>query len=408
MDIKLHKSVLKAIEPVQIPGSKSETNRLLLLQAQFPNLILKNISGSDDSEAMAEGLRSTASTINIGHAGTAMRFLTAWFAIQQNRVVVLDGSQRMRQRPIAVLVNALRQLGAEIEYVDQEGFPPLRISGSAISNKSVTLNANVSSQYISALLLIAPSLKNGLRLTLQGSITSRPYIEMTLRLLNKLGVATSFKEQQIIVEPRSPEQRSLRSFIIESDWSAASYYYSMIALSPIGTSLKLQSFARGSLQGDSVLSSIYQLFGVSTRYDSRSIVLTKERPHLHNIDLDLNASPDLAQTIAATCLGLGCGCRLSGLHTLKVKETDRLHALNVEMQKLGGAVSVTNDALELMTGAVLREDVHISTYGDHRMAMAFAPLALKVPIYICDGGVVTKSYPQFWKHLADVNFRYEE
>ncbi len=399
---------------IKITGSKSETNRLLLLQALYPNLILENTSNSDDSEVMTKALtidchieRSRDATlIDIHHAGTAMRFLTAYFAIQEGREIVLTGSFRMKERPIKILVNALRQLGAEISYEENEGFPPLRINGKKLTQNKVSLPSNVSSQYISALLLIAPKLENGLELTLEGEITSVPYIKMTLALLNEIGVETSFENNIIKVNQKSKivNQKST----IESDWSSASYFYSIIALSPIGTQINLSSYKEKSLQGDAVLAKIYKDFGVETTFVNNKIVLRKSAIcNLQSAVYNLNASPDIAQTIAVTCFGLGIACHLTGLHTLKIKETDRLLALNSELEKLGATVSITDDCLALAFSKRIQSNIKIKTYQDHRMAMAFAPLALKVPIIIEDAEVVSKSYPNFWEDLKSIGFLIE-
>jgi 3-phosphoshikimate 1-carboxyvinyltransferase len=404
---------------LQISGSKSETNRLLLLQALYPNLILENTSNSDDSEVMSKAIKnfrlpsSNFQLIDIHHAGTAMRFLTAFFAIQENREVVLTGSSRMKERPIKILVDALKQLGAEISYEENEGFPPIRIKGKKLIQNKVSLPANVSSQYISALLLIAPKLENGLELTLEGEKTSVPYIKMTLSLLNEIGVETSFVGNKITVKSLSHIPNSL-SLIVESDWSSASYFYSVIALSEIGTEITLSSYKKNSLQGDSVLAEIYKDFGVETVFDNNKIQLKKvDNCQLSTINFQLNSSPDIAQTIAVTCFGLGIGCHLTGLHTLKIKETDRLEALKTELSKLGASVSVTNDSLTLQSYSPLLDGcpkggVVIKTYQDHRMAMAFAPLALKTDIIIEEAEVVSKSYPAFWIDLKSIGFAIEE
>ena len=393
---------------VKITGSKSETNRLLLLQALFPNLILGNTSNSDDSEVMSSILQQSkiqnqqSQIFNVHHAGTAMRFLTAYFSIQEGKEVVLTGSTRMKERPIKILVEALNQLGADISYEENEGFPPIRIKGKKLSQNKVSLPANVSSQYISALLLIAPKLENGLELTLEGEITSVPYIKMTLALLNEIGVKTSFVGNKIMVGSLLTSNSQLLN--VESDWSSASYWYSIVALSEIGFQITLSSYKENSLQGDSALVEIYQDFGVETTFNTdNSITISKERIHnsqLTSHNSQLNNSPDIAQTIAVTCFGLGIGCDLTGLHTLKIKETDRLEALKMELIKLGAEISVTNDSLHLKSSSEIKENISISTYQDHRMAMAFAPLALKVPIVIEDAEVVSKSYPDFWKDLA--------
>jgi 3-phosphoshikimate 1-carboxyvinyltransferase len=400
---------------LSITGSKSETNRLLLLQALYPNLKLENTSNSDDSEVMTKALNSPftihhSSLIDVHHAGTAMRFLTAYFAIQEGKEVVLIGSTRMKERPIKILVEALQQLGAEISYEEQEGFPPLRIKGKKLSHSKVSLPANVSSQYISALLLIAPKLENGLELTLEGEITSVPYIKMTLALLNEIGVETSFVDNIISVQPQFTIHNS--QFTIESDWSSASYWYSIIALSDIGTEITLSSYKPNSLQGDSALVEIYSAFGVETIFDNNSMLLRKthnpqlttHNPQLTTHNLQLNNCPDIAQTIAVTCFGLGIGCHLTGLHTLKIKETDRLEALKAELTKLGAKVSVTQESLTLEPSENINPNISIKTYQDHRMAMAFAPLALKVPIVIEEAEVVSKSYPTFWDDLKSAGF----
>jgi 3-phosphoshikimate 1-carboxyvinyltransferase len=406
MDLLLKQSSLnKAQSLINVTGSKSESNRLLLLQALYPNVKLENISKSDDSDAMQMALLSKNEIIDIHHAGTAMRFLTAFFATQENKEVVLTGSKRMKERPIKILVEALKQLGAEITYEENEGFPPIRIKGKKITNNRVTLKADVSSQYISALLLIAPKLKNGLELTLEGEITSIPYIKMTLGLLNEIGVETSFENNVIKVNPQIIINNS--QLIIESDWSSASYFYSIVALSEIGTQITLSSYKQRSLQGDSALVEIYKDFGVETVFnDNESITIAKINFKNQNaLVFNLQSSPDIAQTIAVTCFGLRIACHLTGLHTLKIKETDRLEALKTELSKLGANVSVTNDSLTMEQSNNLNVDVSISTYQDHRMAMAFAPLALKTSLVINEAEVVSKSFPTFWEDLKSIGFQ---
>ena len=396
---------------LQITGSKSETNRLLLLQALYPNLTIENTSNSDDSEVMAKALSTACQTelVEVHHAGTAMRFLTAFFAIQENREVVLTGSSRMKERPIKILVDALRQLGAEITYEENEGFPPIRIKGKKLTQNKVSLPANVSSQYISALLLIAPKLENGLELTLEGEITSVPYIKMTLSLLNEIGVETYFVGNKITVKSLSLIPYPL-SLIVESDWSSASYYYSIVALSEIETSITLSSYKKNSLQGDSVLVEIYKKLGVETKYNSDNSISISKSFNIQpkTINLNLNNAPDIAQTIAVTCFGLGLDCHLEGLQTLKIKETDRLEALKNELEKLGAKVSTTDESLTLVSTGILRSNIKIKTYQDHRMAMAFAPLAVKTEIVIEDAAVVSKSYPDFWNDLKKIGFIIEK
>jgi len=411
MNLLLQTSQSDLQAQIAITGSKSETNRLLLLQALFPNITLANTSNSDDSEVMMKALlpntqHPTPNTqiIDIHHAGTAMRFLTAYFAVNEGREVILTGSPRMKERPIKVLVEALQQLGAQISYENEAGFPPIKIKGQKITNHKVSIPANVSSQYISALLLVAPKLKNGIELTLVGEITSIPYIKMTLALLNEIGVETSFEDKTITVKPQTSNPTP-QTLIVESDWSSASYFYSIVALANEGTTIKLSSYKQNSLQGDSSLVAIYQNLGVETVFENNSIVLKKTAiSNLQSLTCNLNSSPDIAQTLVVTCLGLGIGCHLTGLHTLKIKETDRLEALQIELTKLGGNISVTNDSLTLLASKEINSNVKIATYNDHRMAMAFAPLALLVPIIIENAEVVSKSYPDFWEDLKSLGF----
>ncbi|WP_282134192.1 3-phosphoshikimate 1-carboxyvinyltransferase [Seonamhaeicola maritimus] len=404
MQITLQKSDVVKQSSVQITGSKSESNRLLLLKALYPVFNLENVSNSDDSNLMTNALATNSEVIDIHHAGTAMRFLTAFFAIQQGRDVTLTGSKRMKERPIKILVEALQDLGADIRYAENEGYPPIKIKGKKFIKNKVSLAANVSSQYISALLLIASKLENGIEITLEGEITSVPYIKMTLSLLNEIGVETSFERNVIRVQP-SANYHQPATLTVESDWSSASYYFSIAALSEVGTEITLSSYKENSLQGDSVLVKIYKQFGVSSSFNGNSITLKKEATVLEHLNLDLKNAPDIAQTIAVTCFALGMSCDLVGLHTLKIKETDRLVALKTEIEKLGGEVEITNKSLHLKTANNIKELVSIGTYNDHRMAMAFAPLALRVPIIIEDAMVVSKSYPTFWDDLKSIGFK---
>jgi 3-phosphoshikimate 1-carboxyvinyltransferase len=391
----------KITSEVIISGSKSESNRLLIIQQLFTNVTINNLSDSDDTHHLQEALSSSNQIADIGHAGTAMRFLTAFFATQEGKTKILQGSERMHNRPIKILVNALRDLGATIEYVEKEGYPPIKITGNKIVKDKVAIDGNVSSQYISALMLIAPSLKNGLEIELKGKITSVPYINMTLKLLHQIGVVAKFNEN--IINIQAKEVSSEQNIVVESDWSSASYFYSLIALSEIGATVKLSAYKKDSLQGDSCLAKIYKHFGVTTTFNENSIILTKEGKHNSAVLIeDLKNAPDIAQTIAVTCFGLGIACDLSGLHTLKIKETDRLEALKEELTKLGATINVTNESLHLKTSEEINENVKIATYNDHRMAMAFAPLALKTSIIILEAEVVTKSYRNFWKDMQQV------
>lgn len=377
---------------------------MLLLQALYPNIKIDNLSNSDDAEVMQKGLDTSRGVVDIHHAGTAMRFLTSYFASQEGKEVLLTGSQRMTERPIKILVDALLDLGAEIEYEKNKGYPPIKIKGKKLTRNEVSLPANISSQYISSLLLIAPGLGNGLELDLKGKITSVPYIRMTLALLEQIGVRTTFEGNTIKVYPK--ESVDSKTLVVESDWSSASYFYSIVALSEVGSEVILSSYKKNSLQGDSVLAEIYKNWGVDTDFRENEISLRKTadlKPE--SLNLDLSNAPDTAQTIAVTCFGLGVGCHLIGLHTLKIKETDRLEALHAELSKLGADITVSDKDLILRPSDQMNKDVAIDTYNDHRMAMAFAPLAMKTSMYMNDAEVVSKSYPAFWKDLEILGFR---
>ena len=407
MHVTLQKSAIAKQSSIQITGSKSESNRLLLLQALYPEFKLENVSNSDDSNLMTNALSSKSEIIDIHHAGTAMRFLTAYFSIQEGRETILTGSKRMKERPIKILVEALQELGAQISYKENEGYPPIKITGKKLTKHKVSLKANVSSQYISALLLIASKLENGLELTLEGEITSIPYINMTLSLLDEIGVESSFMGNIIRVKPNTTTLKP-KTFTVESDWSSASYYFSIAALSEVGTEINLSSYKENSLQGDSALVSIYKHFGVSASFSENKLTLKKEKSNLEPLSLDLKNAPDIAQTIAVTCFALGISCDLIGLHTLKIKETDRLVALKIELEKLGGSVEITDKSLHLSASKRINPMVSIATYNDHRMSMAFAPLALKTSIIIEDAMVVSKSYPTFWEDLKSIGFKITE
>jgi len=393
---------------IVIAGSKSESNRLLVLQYLYKNISIKNLSNADDVLLMKKALDSNQNTINVHHAGTTMRFLTAYFSIQENKEIILTGSSRMKERPIGILVDVLRKLGAEIQYLEKENYPPLQIKGKNLVGDTISLTANVSSQYVSALILIAPKLKNGLIIVLKNNITSKPYIKMSLALLEKIGIPTSFIGNTIQIEPFVLNNEN-KNITVESDWSSTSYFYSVVALSPVGTEITLSSFYQNSLQADSVLPEIYENFGVFTIFnDNNSITLQKvKNPKTDFIKLNLSDSPDIAPTIAVTCFGLKISCEINGLHTLKIKETDRLEALKNEIEKLGGTIKITENSLLLESSQRILNSKIIATYQDHRMAMAFAPLALKTNIAIENSEVVSKSYPNFWNDLKTIGFYVE-
>ena len=399
MSLILNKSSILSGSFLSITGSKSESNRLLILKALYPNITILNLSKSDDTNVLHKALASNSDTVDIHHAGTAMRFLTAFFARSKSGDMTLTGSNRMQNRPIKILVDALNSIGADIKYLNKKGYPPLRIRGKEFNTNKLSLDSNVSSQYISALLLIGSSLKNGLEVNLKGQITSKPYMMMTLSLLNQLGVLYSFKDNVIKIN-RFNDLGVKKIIKVESDWSSASYYYSFVALSPINTEIILSSYNISSLQGDSILTKIYNEFGVETVFNDNSITIKKTKISKQSVTFDLISSPDLAQTIAVTCLGLKINCSLTGLKTLLIKETNRLLALKNEIKKLGTNIDITSDTLSFNNPNKINNNVTIDTYEDHRMAMAFAPLSVLSNIVINDPGVVSKSYPDFWNDLT--------
>lgn len=399
--MKLGKSELKENTAIQISGSKSISNRLLILESLFSNIRIENLSNSQDTQLLKKALSDNTETVDIHHAGTAMRFLTSYYSIMDGKTTVLTGSKRMKERPIGYLVNALRDLGAEIEYLENEGFPPLKITGKKIVKTSVEVPAHISSQFITSLLLIAGKLDNGLEIHLTGEITSRSYIEMTLDILTKAGIQNSFTESTIKVEPFTGE-RSAIAYEVESDWSSASYFYSFAALGR--KTVHLKSFYRESTQGDSAIAAIYkEFFGINTTFTEEEHKITLE-PVLdftfpEKIVLDMNNCPDIAQTLCVTAAALQIPFEISGLGTLRVKETDRLLALYNELKKLGAETEITDSTIASLGFNEPQEDISIRTYQDHRMAMSFAPFCLVQELNIEDEGVVEKSYPAFWTDL---------
>ena len=402
--IQISGSSLSANFSIELTGSKSETNRLLLLAALYPNLTLLNDSNAHDVSVMKKALQLSSGTVDIHHAGTAMRFLTAYFSVTENAEVLLTGSNRMKQRPIALLVDALRALGATIEYRGEEGYPPLHIKGAVLPRSSVSIAANVSSQYLSALCLVGAKLPEGVEIELVGSITSLPYLNMTLQLLERIGISAKLDERRIRIAPKSDIEPI--SLAVESDWSAASYYYSIVALSKLGTKATLSTLREDSLQGDRVLSTIYTDFGVSTRFDDGKVILEKvSGPMSQTLSYDLKDAPDIAQTIAVTAAGLHVDCFLTGLHTLPIKETDRLASMKCELEKVGASVNIDAESLRVFGQKAKLQSASIATYNDHRMAMAFAPLAILIPLTIEESFVVEKSYPDFWKDLSSIGYQ---
>ena len=400
---KVSKEVRSFQGEINISGSKSESNRLLVIRAYTSFFKIINISDSDDTNTMSSALKSNDKEINIGHAGTAMRFLTSYFSSILNSSIILTGSARMKNRPISILVDALNNLGADIEYIDNIGFPPIRLRGKLISNDTVSLPANVSSQYISSLMMLGVSLKEGLKIKISTKITSLPYVQMTKKIIERVGGKVVIQSDNIIIKPFQSD--NISDQIVESDWSSASYFFSLVALSDY-SEITLSTFLNKSIQGDSRIVEIYKQFGVETSFSNNKIYLKKNNVELpDNISINLEDNPDLAQTIIITCLGLGVDCNLQGLNTLKIKETDRLLALKKEIEKFDvDKIDVTDQSIILKNNSAIKSGVSIDTYNDHRMAMSFAPLSLINPIIINNPQVVTKSYSNFWNDLESLGF----
>ncbi|MGA0332492.1 MAG: 3-phosphoshikimate 1-carboxyvinyltransferase [Kiritimatiellia bacterium] len=375
-------------------ASKSESNRALILRALAGEELIQldNLSAARDTRLLESLLQSGAEELNPQDAGTTTRFLTAW-CVAANRPALITGSPRMQERPIGILVEALKTLGAEIEYVNQEGFCPLRIKGFAQKTRQVTMRGDVSSQYVSALLMIAPVLERGLELTLRGTVASRPYIYMTIQWMARFGLQVLEKDQTFTVEPQSPLPGR---YAIESDWSGAGYWYSLMALTGSGE-LKLMHLREESLQGDRQLADLFVDLGVRSEFVEDGVIL-RPGPRKDSFAADFLHISDQAQTFVVCCAGLGIPARLEGLQSLRIKETDRIAALQTELAKFGCETEVIGDEVMLLNGrkaAISGQSVH--TYDDHRMAMAFAPLAALGPLEIEDPEVVEKSYPSFWE-----------
>lgn len=400
---------------VVLPSSKSISNRALVINALSErNVDVQNVSDCDDTHVMQKWLTTRPATVDIGAAGTAMRFSTALLALSEGEHVI-TGSERMKQRPIGVLVDALRTLGADISYMEKEGYPPLRIVGNTgLSGGELHLSGSVSSQYVSAILMIAPMMAAGLRLKLMGQIISRPYINMTLSIMRSFGAKARWERggRGIVVEP--VPYSGVRPFLVENDWSAASYWYEMVALSEDSdASIVLPGLFSRSLQGDCAGAGLFEQLGVITCYsdNDNNVVLRKQGGIISFLEYDFVKMPDLAQTFVVTCCMLGVPFRFTGLQSLKIKETDRIEALKREMGKLGFLLE-ERDGRELIWDGQRQtcdDKVVIDTYDDHRMAMAFAPAAMKHGcLFVNNPQVVTKSYPHFWDDLKSVGFQIEQ
>ena len=403
-------------QTIQLPASKSISNRALIIYALSGGRNLpQNLSDCDDTEVIIEALRYMPDEINIKAAGTAMRFMTAYLSVMRGTHVI-TGTERMQHRPIAILVDALRKLGAQIEYVGQEGFPPLKITGHKLQGGELSIPGNVSSQYISALLMIGPMLEEGLTLQLTGDIISRPYIDLTLWMMGEFGAEARWSSTDTITVAHKPYKS--RDYFIESDWSGASYWYEMVALSKDrDAEVKLTGLMDGSMQGDSTTRYIFSLLGVKTTFETQKkgvpqmVTLKKNGRGVGKLEYDFVNAPDLAQTFVVTCAALDIPFHFKGLSTLKIKETDRIAALKKEMLKLGYVIHDVNDSELYWDGERCEPDLQagIDTYEDHRMALAFAPYALRQDgLIINNPQVVTKSYPKFWDDLKLVGFNIEE
>lgn len=393
---------------IQLPSSKSICNRALIIWALSKGCkSIDNLSDCDDTRVMVRALENMPDTIDIMAAGTAMRFLTAFLSVTEGEHTI-TGTERMRQRPIKILVDALRSIGADIEYTENEGFPPLKIKGTRLEGKEITLPGDVSSQYISALMMIGPILKNGLKLKLTGNIISRPYINLTIEIMKEFGGKAEWEKDNVIVI--HPQNYKPIPYYVESDWSAASYWYEIAALSE-DACIELPGLFEKSFQGDSKVAELFEQLGVKTEYADKHIILSKSRNITERLEYDFVNQPDLAQTFVVTCCMLEIPFRFSGLQSLKIKETDRMAALMNEMKKLGYVILESEGSILEWNGERCESETTpaIDTYEDHRMAMAFAPAALKLKnIRINNPQVVSKSYPGFWKDLTKAGFNIME
>ena len=399
---------------IKLPASKSISNRALIIHALAGGQIIPdNLSDCDDTNVIVNAFRNMPDVIDIMGAGTAMRFMTAYLSVTPGEHT-LTGTERMKHRPIEILVDALRLLGADIQYLNEKGYPPLRIKGKTLKGGALEIPGSVSSQYISALLMIAPILKNGLELTMTGGIISRPYIDLTLWTMREFGAKADWTGGDTVTVQHG--NYTQRPYLIENDWSAASYWYEILALSNAEeATVKLTGLMDGSKQGDSVTRYIFSLLGVKTLFDSNNqgkpttITLKKNRRVVPRLDYDFVNSPDLAQTFVVCCCALGVPFHFKGLSSLKIKETDRIEALKIELRKLGFVIKDFNNSELIWDGERCEPTMTpIDTYEDHRMALSFAPLALKFPdIRINNPLVVTKSYPAFWNDMKQAGFRIE-
>ena len=402
--IEITPSDLSPDSSIKISGSKSESNRVLILNSIFKNIKIGNLSDSDDSVVLKNALENLNKNIDIHHAGTAMRFLTAYLSTLDGGKFILTGSKRMKERPIGILVDALKNLGFNINYLKKKGYPPLEINGTKSEKSIIKLKSDISSQFISALILIGPTFKNGLTIELDGEIISKPYINLTLNVLKRMGIGYSFRKNIIKID--NVKEINPIEYLIESDWSSSSYFYSIVAIDK-KIKIKLNNFFKESFQGDSFIEKIFIKLGVKTEFLNQNEILLSpindfKKPS--SLSFNLIDNPDLAQTVAVTCLALKIQVKITGLQTLKIKETDRILALYNELSKLGAKIIFDDTSIEIIPPINLNKNIEIFTYDDHRMALSFAPLGLITPLIINDPDVVTKSFPSYWNDLLQLNF----
>ena len=416
MKYRISHPTKKLAGSIRLTASKSESNRALIIQSLCEDEFeIKNLATAQDTQILQQILKaesestSAENTYDVGPAGTTMRFLTAYFSSRAGTHIIA-GSERMKQRPVGILVDALNQLGANITYLEKEGFPPLKIEGKTLKGGEVEIDGNVSSQFISALLLIVPVLQNGLVIRFRGEITSRPYINMTLKMLEEFGVYGVWQENSISVSKQNyyiPDEEY--TYCVDGDWSAASYWYAFAALAE-EADLTIKGLHHPSLQGDAIVADLFTFFGVKTEFIEEGVRLTKMRVKDEHFGFDFSDCPDIAQTAALVVSASNIPAFFNGLHTLRIKETDRIAALKTELAKVGAEVEIKGDnAIRIHPAAVLKMPSAISTYEDHRMAMSFATLAMKLDsITIEHPEVVKKSYPAFWDDLGKMGFVIEE
>ena len=402
--VEITPSDLSPDSSIKISGSKSESNRVLILNSIFKNIKISNLSDSDDTVVLKNALENLHKSIDIHHAGTAMRFLTAYLSTLDGGKFILTGSKRMKERPIGILVDALKNLGFNINYLKKKGYPPLEINGTKSEKSIIKLKSDISSQFISALILIGPTFKNGLTIELDGEIISKPYINLTLNVLKRMGIGYSFRKNIIKID--NVKEINPIKYLIESDWSSSSYFYSIVAIDK-KINIKLSNFFKESFQGDSFIEKIFVKLGVKTKFLNQNEILLSpiddyERPS--SLSFNLIDNPDLAQTVAVTCLALKIQVKITGLQTLKIKETDRILALHNELSKLGAKIIFDDASIEIIPPVNFNKNIEIFTYDDHRMALSFAPLGLITPLIINDPDVVTKSFRSYWNDLLQLNF----